>query len=155
MIVVHSIYKKVDVYDSFISGSSESFKMFITIFPNILAMVLSVNILITSGFFDFLICFFKPLIKLPIEIISLALVRPISGNASLALLNGIYAKYGVDNFYGLMASIIQGSTDTTFYVLALYYGSVGIKKIRYAPIASLFADTVGIISAIIICYLLF
>lgn len=155
MIVAYGIYKKIDVYDSFISGSSDSFKMLITIFPNILAMVLSVNILISSGFFDFVIYFFKPVIKLPIEIISMALVRPISGNASLALLNGIYTKYGVDNFYGLMASVIQGSTDTTFYVLALYYGSVGIKKIRYAPIASLFADAVGIISAVIICYLLF
>ena len=118
-------------------------------------MILSVNILIASGFFDFIIIFIKPIIKLPIEIVSMALIRPISGNATLALLNNIYIKYGVDNFYSLIASVIQGSTDTTFYVLALYYGSIGVKSLRYAPIASLFADFVGITSAIVVCYLMF
>lgn len=96
-----------------------------------------------------------PITKIPIEIISMALVRPISGNASLALLNDIYIKYGVDSFYSLMASVVQGSTDTTFYILALYYGSIGVKKLKYAPITSLFADFVGIISAITISYLFF
>ena len=118
-------------------------------------MIFSVNILISSGFLDFFLNIISPLIKIPIEIISMALVRPISGNASLALLNNIYTKYGVDNFYSLMASVVQGSTDTTFYILALYYGSIGVKKLRYAPITSLFADFVGIISAITISYLLF
>jgi len=155
MIILYGFYKKVDLFDSFIEGSAKSFKLFITIFTNLLAMLLSVNILIKSGFLDVLVFFIKPVIKLPIEIISMALIRPISGNATLVILNNIYVKYGVDNFYSLIASVIQGSTDTTFYVLALYYGSVGIKKIRYAPIASLFADFIGITSAIVICYLMF
>ena len=155
MIILYGFYKKVDLFDSFIEGSTKSFKLFITIFTNLLAMLLSVNILIKSGFLDMLVFFIKPIIKLPIEIITMALIRPISGNATLVLLNNIYVKYGVDNFYSLIASVIQGSTDTTFYVLALYYGSVGIKRLRYAPIASLFADFVGITSAIVICYLMF
>ena len=155
MIIFYAYIKKTDIYDNFIDGSTNSFKLLFQVFPNMLAMVFSVNILISSGFLDFLVIILKPFLKLPVEVLSMALIRPISGNATLALLNSIYAKYGVDSFYSLVASVIQGSTDTTFYVLALYYGSVGIKKLRYAPIASLFADFVGISSAITICYLLF
>lgn len=155
LVVFYGMYKKVDVFDTFIDGCSESFKLVLKIFPNLLAMILSVNILIESGFLEFFITFLKPILKLPLEIISMAVVRPISGNASLAILNTIYTKYGVDSFYGLVGSVIQGSTDTTFYVLALYYGSIGVKKLKYAPIASLFADFIGIMSAIIICNLLF
>ncbi|MBR3523758.1 MAG: spore maturation protein [Bacilli bacterium] len=155
LVVGYGIFKKIDVFDNFLLGCSDSFKLVLKIFPNLLAMIFSVNILISSGFLDFFLNIISPLIKIPIEIISMALVRPISGNASLALLNNIYTKYGVDNFYSLMASVVQGSTDTTFYILALYYGSIGVKKLRYAPITSLFADFVGIISAITISYLLF
>ena len=149
------MYKKNDFFSNFIEGSSESFKLIIKIFPNLLAMIFSVNILISSGFLDYFLNLISPIIKIPFEILSMALVRPISGNASLALLNNIYSKYGVDSFYGLMASVVQGSTDTTFYILALYYGSICVKKLRYAPITSLFADFVGIISAITISYLFF
>lgn len=155
MVVFYGMYKRIDVFENFIRGSSESIGLILKIFPNLLAMIFSVNILISSGFLESIISVFSPVLKIPIEIISMALVRPISGNASLALLNNIYSKYGVDSFYGLMASILQGSTDTTFYVLALYYGSIGVKKMRYAPITSLFADFIGIISAIFITHLLF
>ena len=155
MVVFYGMFKKIEVFENFINGCSESFKLVLKIFPNLLAMIFSVNVLLSSGFLENIISFMTPFLKLPIEIISMAIVRPISGNASLALLNDIYAKYGVDSFYGLMASILQGSTDTTFYILALYYGSVGIKKMRYAPITSLFADFIGIISAIFITYLFF
>lgn len=154
-VILFGYFKKIDLFETFIKGSSQSFKLMMTVFPNLLAMVFSVNILLTSGFLDFLISIITPIIKIPLEIVSLAIVRPISGNASLALLNNVFAKYGVDSFYGLVSSVIQGSTDTTFYVLALYYGSIGIKKIRYAPITSLFADFVGILSSIFICNLIF
>lgn len=154
-VILFGYFKKIDLFETFIKGSSQSFKLMMTVFPNLLAMVFSVNILLTSGFLDFLISIITPIIKFPLEIVSLAIVRPISGNASLALLNNVFAKYGVDSFYGLVSSVIQGSTDTTFYVLALYYGSIGIKKIRYAPITSLFADFVGILSSIFICNLIF
>ena len=154
-VVSYGMYKKIDVFDNFITGCSDGFKLILKVFPNLLAMIFSVNVLISSGFLDTLLTIISPIIKIPLEIISMALVRPISGNASLALLNNIYTKYGVDSFYGLMASVVQGSTDTTFYVLALYYGSIGIKKLKYAPITSLFADLVGIISAIVISYYIF
>lgn len=154
-IVAYGLVKKIDLYDTFLEGSKESFKMCLTIFPNLLAMIISVNILIDSGILEFLINLLLPLLKVPIEVISLAIMRPISGNATLALLNTIYTKYGVDNFYSLLASTIQGCTDTTLYVIALYYGSIGIKKTRYALKASLLADVVGITASILVCYLLF
>ena len=85
----------------------------------------------------------------------MALMRPISGSSSLAVLNTIVENYGPDSFVGRLASVIQGSTDTTFYVLTLYFGSIGIKKIRYSLWAGLFADIIGITSAIIIVNIMF
>ena len=155
IIVSYGLYKKIDVYDSFIRGSSESFKMCFTIFPNLLAMILSVNILVNSGLLEDVINFLFPYIKLPIEVLSLMVMRPISGNATLALLNTVYTKFGVDHFYSLLCSTIQGCADTTLYVLALYYGSVSIKNTRYALKVSLLADVIGISVSIVICYLLF
>ena len=155
LIVAYGLYTKIDVYDSFIDGSKESFKMCFTIFPNLLAMILSVNILVNSGILSDLINLLFPFVKVPIEVLSLMIMRPISGNATLALLNTIYAKFGVDHFYSLLCSTIQGCADTTLYVLALYYGSVAIKDTRYALKVSLIADVIGIASSIVICYLLF
>ncbi len=155
IIVVYGIIKKVDLYDVFLDGSKESFKMAYTIFPNLLAMIVSVNILVDSGILEFIINLLISSLKVPIEIISLAVMRPISGNATLALLNTIYTKYGGDNFYSLLGSTIQGCTDTTLYVIALYYGSIGIKNTRYALKVSLLADVVGITASILVCYFLF
>lgn len=155
LIVAYGLYTKIDVYDSFIDGSKESFKMCFTIFPNLLAMILSVNILVNSGILSDLINLLFPFVKVPIEVLSLMIMRPISGNATLALLNTIYTKFGVDHFYSLLCSTIQGCADTTLYVLALYYGSVAIKDTRYALKVSLIADVIGIASSIVICYLLF
>lgn len=155
IIVLYGLYKKTDLYESFVEGSKEGFKMGYTLFPNLLAMILSVNVLINSGFLEWIIKIVIGNIKLPIEIISLIISKPISGSAAIALLNNIYTKYGVDNFYSLVASTIQGCTDTTFYVIALYYGSVGIKKTKHALINSLFGDFIGILVSIVLCYLLF
>jgi spore maturation protein B len=155
LIVLYGLYKKIDLYESFVEGSKEAFKMSYTIFPNLLAMILSVNILMNSGFLKWIVDILFGSIKLPIEIISLIVTKPISGSAAIALINTIYSKYGVDSFYSILASTIQGCTDTTFYVIALYYGSVGIKKTRYALVNSLFGDFIGIVTSIVLCYLLF
>lgn len=155
LIVLYGLYKKIDLYESFVEGSKEAFKMSYTIFPNLLAMILSVNILMNSGFLKWIVDLLFGSIKLPIEIISLIVTKPISGSAAIALINTIYSKYGVDSFFSILASTIQGCTDTTFYVIALYYGSVGIKKTRYALINSLFGDFIGIVTSIVLCYLLF
>ena len=129
-----------------------------SLFPTMLAMILGVNIFINSGLLMFIINLIKPILVLfniPYQVLPIALIRPISGSASLAILNNIYELYGPDSFVGTLSSIMQGSTDTTFYVLTLYFGSIGIKKIKYAMLAGLFADFVGIVSSIIITKIFF
>lgn len=157
-IILYGIYKKVPIYDVFLEGAKESFSLIMSMFPCMLAMVLGVNIFLKSGFLNFVFEFLNPLlqvINLPLEILPLAFIRPISGSSSLAILASILKKYGPDSFIGRMASIMQGSTDTTFYILTLYYGSVGIKKIRYSLIAGLGADIAGIVSALVLTQFLF
>lgn len=157
-IILYGIYKKVPIYDVFLEGAKESFSLIMSMFPCMLAMVLGVNIFLKSGFLNFVFEFLNPLlqvINLPLEILPLAFIRPISGSSSLAILASILKKYGPDSFIGRMASIMQGSTDTTFYILTLYYGSVGIKKIRYSLIAGLGADIAGILSALVLTQFLF
>ena len=158
IIVLYALKKRVDIYDTFIDGTKESFDMTLKVFPNLLAMVFGVNIFLKSGVLDFIFNNLKPIfsyINVQIEILPMAIMRPISGSASLAILNDIFLNYGPDSFIGTVASIIQGSTDTTFYVLTLYFGSIGIKKIRYAMWSGLFSDLVGIVTAIILGNALF
>ena len=157
-IVFYGAHKKIDVYDAFICGSKESFDMIFHLFPTILAMVFAVNILMKSGVLTDFVQLLNPLLeflKIPSDILPMALVRPISGSSSLAILNTVLENHGPDSFVGRLASIMQGSTDTTFYILSLYFGSVGIKKIKYSLWAGLFADIVGISSSIFLCHLFF
>ena len=157
-IIFHGFMKKIDVYDTFLEGVKESFEMISNLFPTFIAMILAINLFIDSGFLNFLLSILKRIIifkNIPIEILPLAIIRPISGSASLAYLNSIFTKYGPDSFIGLLGSVIQGCTDTTLYVITLYFGSVGIKKIRYALWAGLCADLIGIIASIIITNILF
>lgn len=157
-IIFYGFIKKVDVYDTFLVGVKESFGMITSLFPTFIAMILAINLFIDSGFLNFLLSVFKNNINfknIPLEILPLAIVRPISGSASLVYLNNIFSTYGPDSFIGLLGSVIQGCTDTTLYVISLYFGCIGVKKIRYTLFASLFADLIGIIASIIIVNLLF
>ena len=157
-IVLYGIIKKINVYDVFIDGAKESFDMVLSMFPNLLAMILGINMFLKSNLLTYLIKFINPVlefIKLPYQVLPMALIRPISGSSSLAFLNNIFSEFGPDSFLGRLGSVIQGSTDTTFYIITLYFGCVGIKKIRYALWAGLFADLIGIISSVIIVNLLF
>lgn len=158
LIILYGIKKKINVYDTFTSGAKESFDITIKLFPTLLGMILGVNIFIRSGFLQFLLNILKPLfniIKIPIEILPIAIMRPISGSSGLAILNNIFETYGVDHIISRISSIIQGSTDTTLYVITLYFGSIGIKKIKYALKAGLLADLIGIISALLLAKLMF
>lgn len=158
IIIGYGVKKKINVYDTFTEGAKESFDMTIRLFPTLLAMILGINIFIKSNVLEFFLSILKPLINyinIPQEIIPLALMRPISSSSGIALLNNILEVYGNDNIISKMASVIQGSTDTTLYILTLYFGSIGIKKTRYALKVGLLADLIGIISAIIIAKLTF
>lgn len=129
-----------------------------SLFPTFIAMILAINVFTNSGFLEFFLSFFKPIfnvIKIPIEILPLAIIRPISGSASLAYLNKIFSVYGPDSFIGTLGSVMQGCTDTTLYIISLYFGSIGIKKIRYSLFVGLCADIIGIIASIIIVNFMF
>jgi len=158
IIVSYGIYKKVDVYDVFIDGAKESFDMIFSMFPCLLAMIFSVNIFLKGNVIATLFSLLEPFfsyLKVPIDVFPMMLMRPISGTSSLAILNNILENFGPDSFVGRLASIIQGSTDTTFYILTLYFGSIGIKKIRHSLFAGLAADLAGILAAIFFTSLFF
>ena len=158
IVLIYGIVKKVDIYDVFVSGAKEGLEIGLSLFPCLLGMILGVNILVKSDLLNLILKVFAPLfsfLKLPMEILPLAILRPISGSASLSILTNLFETFGPDSFIGRIASTMQGSTDTTIYVLTLYFGSIGIKKIRYALKAGLFADLIGIIVSIIVVSLMF
>lgn len=157
-IIIYALIKKVKIYDVFIKGAKEGMQISIEIFPYLLGMIIAINILLKSNIIDDCLSLLKPvfdLLKIPVQIVPMAIMRPLSGNATLALLNDIFTRYGVDSLLGKLASTIQGSTDTTIYILTLYFGFVGIKKIRYALWVGLLADLIGVIASIITVNLIF
>lgn len=158
IVIIYGIYKNVDIYNSFINGINEGLKMSISIFPTIMAMVIAINLLINSNIIINLTKYLKgffELLHFPTEILPIALLRPISSSASLVVMNDILKVYGPDSYLGYIASIIQGSTDTTIYILGMYFSSVGIKKIRYSLLVGLLADLVCVIVSIIVVNLAF
>lgn len=148
VILVYGFVKKCNVYDSFVEGSIDGLKIVVEIIPVMLAMVFAVNVFVGSDILGIIGGKYK-------EVVPMMFLRPISGNASLAMLSQIYHKCGVDSFTSFLASIIQGATDTTIYVLALYFGSIKIKKTRYALPVGLFADVCGIVTALIVAHYFF
>lgn len=153
LIVFYGFYKKIDVYEAFISGVKEGLSMALKIFPTMFAMVVSIDILIKSNALNALITLVEPIcfrLSVPKEILPLAFIRPISGSSSLVLMSDLLKTYGPDSFIGRVASLIQGSTDTTIYIIGLYFSSIGIKKIKYSLIVGLLADLFAIILSILV-----
>jgi len=158
LIVYNGLKNRINVYNSFLEGAKEGLITVFNIAPAILAMIFAVNIFLKSGVIYFILGLFKPLfsvLNIPFNIIPMAVLRPISGTASLAILNDLFLKYGPDSSIGRLASILQGCTDTTIYVLALYFGSIKIVKTKYALPVGLFADLVGIIMAFVLTKIFF
>ncbi len=156
--VGYGFLKKIDLYDAFVEGAKESFDMVFTMFPCVLGMILGINLFLESGILNNIMDLLNPLFsffKIPKEIFPISIMRPISGSASLALLNNIFTNHGPDSLIGRIASVIQGSTETTFYVITLYFGCIGIKKIRYALKVGLLADLIGIIASIVVVNIIF
>ena len=162
LVVVYIIYvglrKKVDIYNSFLAGAKDGLTISFNIYPAILAMVFAISLFMNSGVIYFLLGWLRHLFEflgIPFKVLPMAILRPISGTASLAILNDILSVYGPDSYVGNLASIIQGCTDTTIYVLALYFGSIKITKTKYALPVGLFADLVGIIMAFVLAKIFF
>ena len=153
IIIIYGILDKKKIYDIFVDGAREGMEIVIKIFPTLLGIFLAVGVLRSSGLLELItngLSFFTNKIGLPSEVVPLALLRPISGSASLAVATDIMTRYGVDSKIGLIASTIMGSTETTFYTIAVYTSSVGVKKIRFVLAAALIADFVGIMTSVIV-----
>ena len=153
LIIIYAMLEKNAVYDTFVEGAKEGIEIVIKIFPTLIGVFLAVGVLRDSGILDLVVKYIQPItdvFKIPSEIMPLALVRPISGSASIAVATDIMTKYGVDNKIGLIVSTIMGSTETTLYTIAIYTSCVGVKKIRFVLIAALIADIVGMITSALI-----
>ncbi len=156
--VGYGVYKKVKVYEQFIEGAKEGFNIAIRIIPYLVAMLVAIGIFRAGGAMDWLVTIIKPVtdfIGMPAEALPMALMRPLSGSGSLGIMADIISVYGPDSFIGILVSTFFGSTETTFYVLAVYFGAVNIKKTRHAVPAGLLADIAGILGALFIVRLLF
>lgn len=159
--IVAGLRKKVNVYDAFVEGAKEGFSTAVRIIPYLIAILVAIGVFRASGAMDYLIGGIESAVKLCginsdfVGGLPTAIMKPLSGSGARGLMVDAMTTYGADSFVGRLACIFQGSTDTTFYVLAVYFGSVGIAKTRHAVPCGLIADAVGIIAAIFICYLFF
>ena len=157
IIVFYGLKEKVKVFDVFLDGSKEGIEIVFKLFPTLLGIFLAIGALRSSGFIDLVVNLITPftnLLEMPSEIAPLAILRPISGSASMAVATDIMQNYGVDTLSGLITSTIMGSTETTFYTIAIYTSCVGIKKTRGILIAALAADLAGMIVSAVICRIL-
>ena len=153
--------KKVNIYEAFVEGAKEGFKVAITIIPYLIAMLVAIGVFRASGAMDYLIqgmawCFETAGVNTDfVAALPTALMKPLSGSGARGMMVEAMNTYGADSFVGRLSSVMQGSTETTLYVVAVYFGAVNIRKTRYAVTAGLIADLVGIIAAIFIAYLFF
>lgn len=159
--ILAGIRKKVNVYDAFIEGAKEGFSTAVRIIPYLVAILVAIGVFRASGSMDYIIGGVEGLVRLCgidsefVGALPTAIMKPLSGSGARGLMVDAMTTYGADSFVGRMACIFQGSTDTTFYILAVYFGSVGVSKTKHAVSCGLIADLAGIISAIFICYLFF
>ena len=157
-IVYYGLKEKINVFDIFLDGAKDGINMVIKIFPTLIGLFVAIGALRSSGILDLIISIVTPvlnILRIPSEIMPLAMLRPISGSASMAVATDIMKSYGVDSFIGILAGVIMGSTETTIYTIAVYTGSVKVKKTRFVLAAALIADIFGIIASIIICMIMF
>ncbi|MCK5889379.1 MAG: spore maturation protein, partial [Methylococcales bacterium] len=159
--IVGALYKKINAYEAFVEGAKEGFETAITIVPYLVAMLVAIGVFRASGALDLIMDGIRYLIQLLgwdqrfIDALPTALMKPFSGSGARAMMVDTMQVHGADSFAGRLASIVQGSTETTFYVLAVYFGSVGIKNIRHAAACGIIADFAGIVAAIFIAYWFF
>lgn len=154
IIVINGLKEKLSVFDIFLKGATEGLEITFRIFPTLIGLFMAIGMLRSSGILEFITNIISPalaLVRFPSEVVPLALLRPISGSASMAIATDIIKQNGVDSFIGILASVIMGSTETTLYTIAVYTSSVKIKNTRGVLIAALAADVVGVIVSLLIC----
>ena len=157
-IIIWAFFKKVDIFDAFLCGAKEGLKSLFGILPALVGLITAITMLRASGALECFTGLLSPITKLvsiPSEIMPLALLRPVSGSGALGIVSDILTAKGPDSMVGRIASVIMGSTETTFYTLAVYFGAVKIKNSRHTVPAALCADLTGFLAGTWICYLLF
>ena len=158
LILCSGLYRNVKVYDVFVEGAKEGIQTIIRILPSLVGLMVAIGVFRASGALDLIVYAARPvasLFHIPQEAMPLAFLRPISGSASLALVSDIIKTHGPDSFTGRVVSTMMGSTETIFYTLAVYFGSVGIKNIRYTLAAALLAEGASVIASVWICTVVF
>jgi len=158
LVLVVATWKRIPTYELFVEGGKEGVKMAFSLLPFLVGMIVAIAILRSSGALEAFIDLISPVlvfVGIPPDIIPLAIVRPISGTAALGMTTELVDNNGPDSFIGRLASTMQGSTDTTLYIITIYFGAVGIKKMGYALKVGLLADLIGILASIIIVTIVF
>lgn len=157
-IPLYGHFKKVKVYETFVEGAKEGFSTAIMIIPFLVAMLVAIGMFRSSGAMDILTGFLAPVteaVKMPAEVLPMAIMRSLSGGGAEGMMAELIATHGPDSLIGRMSSVLMGSTETTFYIIAVYFGSIGVKKTRHAIPAGLLADFASIVAAVFITNLVF
>ena len=155
---LYAALRRVRVYEEFVEGAKEGFQVALRIIPFLVAMLVAIGVFRNAGVIELLTRALRPVlewIQFPAELVPISLMRPLSGSASLGLLSELVKQHGPDSLLARTAATLYGSTETTFYVLAVYFGSVGVKRTRHAVPAGLIGDTVGVVASVIICRIVF
>lgn len=157
-IVIHGIYKKTDVYSEFTSGAKEGLLTAVNILPTLIGLLVAIKTLSASGALEIAEKLIAPAAKFfhfPPKLVPFALLRPVSGSGSLAMATDIFSKFGTDSFLGRAVSVMMGSSETTFYTVAVYFGAVQAKNVRHTLITALFADVVCAFISVAVCRIMF
>ena len=157
LIVMYGVKEKNKVFDTFLEGAKEGIETTVNIFPTLVGLFVAIGALRSSGILDMIINIINPILMIidfPSELVPLALLRPISGSSSIAVATDIMKNCGVDSLFGIMASTIMGSTETTLYTIAIYTSCIKVKNTRLVLVAALAADVIGMLTSVVICRIL-
>ena len=157
-IPIYGYAKGIKVYEEFTEGAKEGFQVALRIIPFLVAIFLAISVFRASGAMDILTWIISPItskIGMPGEVVPMALMRPLSGSGALGIMSELIKTHGADSFIGRLSSTMMGSTETTFYIIAVYFGSINVKQTRHALPAALTADLAGMIAAVIVCHAVF
>ncbi len=157
-VLLAGLFRKIPVFNAFLDGAKGGIETAVKLLPSLLALLFAVNLLTASGIMEYIVTSVSPIfekLQYPAEVLPLCLLSPISGSGSLSAFQSLLTEYGADSYIGRVASVIAGSTETTFYAIAVYYGSVGIKKIRHTAFAALCADCTSFLLAALFVRLFF
>ncbi len=157
-VLLFGLLKKCEVYPAFTSGAEDGLKTAVKIVPQLVGLMVAIKVFNASGAMDFIVNILSPVAKLlrfPAEALPFALLRPVSGSGSLAMATDIFKRFGPDSFAGRVVSVMMGSTETTFYTVAVYFGAVGVKDVRHTLLCALFADMVSMVLSVLVCTVFF